>query len=268
MEEIELKDIADELIIIPKATLDKLFSLDNGIDCVGLYMFYYKTAKWQKTNQIKATDNFVKKGTGLGTIRLANAKKALKENGLIEIIQRRSNDKVEGWYVKVNYIISENKTPKTLIQGMLSKNSVFKNLENQQLRNQKQMLKEDNIKCLKNNNNKMLYKDFVSMTENEYNTLVEKYGIDFVQRCIEVLDNYKGANGKKYKSDYRAILSWVVDRVIRDGMKPRPTPKKEDDIEKYESAQQKYSDKILLEQEKPKTLTEEQARAIGKFINN
>ena len=28
-----------------------------------------------------------------------------------------------------------------------------------------------------------------------------------------VLDNYKGANGKKYKSDYRAILNWVVKRA-------------------------------------------------------
>jgi hypothetical protein len=33
---------------------------------------------------------------------------------------------------------------------------------------------------------------------------------------IEVLDNYKGANGKKYKSDYRAILNWVVERVERE----------------------------------------------------
>ena len=29
---------------------------------------------------------------------------------------------------------------------------------------------------------------------------------------IEILDNYKGQNGKKYKSDYRAILNWVVKR--------------------------------------------------------
>ena len=33
------------------------------------------------------------------------------------------------------------------------------------------------------------------------------------KRMIEVLDNYKGQNGKKYSSDYRAILNWVVERV-------------------------------------------------------
>jgi len=28
-----------------------------------------------------------------------------------------------------------------------------------------------------------------------------------------------GANGKKYNSDYRAILNWVVDRVKQDSAK-------------------------------------------------
>lgn len=32
------------------------------------------------------------------------------------------------------------------------------------------------------------------------------------ERLIEILDNYKGATGKTYKSDYRAILNWVVTR--------------------------------------------------------
>ena len=29
---------------------------------------------------------------------------------------------------------------------------------------------------------------------------------------IEILNNYKGSKGKKYKSDYMAILNWVVER--------------------------------------------------------
>jgi hypothetical protein len=29
---------------------------------------------------------------------------------------------------------------------------------------------------------------------------------------INILSNYKGSTGKKYKSDYRTILNWVVDR--------------------------------------------------------
>ena len=39
------------------------------------------------------------------------------------------------------------------------------------------------------------------------------YGKAFADACIVELDNYKGARGKTYKDDYRAILCWVVDRV-------------------------------------------------------
>ena len=51
------------------------------------------------------------------------------------------------------------------------------------------------------------------MTEPEYDKLVSQFGEQFTLACIEELDNYKGAKGRTYKSDYRAILSWVVDRV-------------------------------------------------------
>jgi hypothetical protein len=51
------------------------------------------------------------------------------------------------------------------------------------------------------------------MKESEYNKLIEEHGEPLTKKMIQVLDNYKGANGKKYKSDYRAILNWVVDKV-------------------------------------------------------
>jgi hypothetical protein len=31
------------------------------------------------------------------------------------------------------------------------------------------------------------------------------------------MNNYKGATGKKYKSDYLAILNWVIDKVKKEG---------------------------------------------------
>lgn len=60
---------------------------------------------------------------------------------------------------------------------------------------------------------KIHFAEFVSMTNAEYDKLVSTYGKDFVDQCINSLDNYKGSSGKKYKSDYRAILSWVIDKV-------------------------------------------------------
>lgn len=60
---------------------------------------------------------------------------------------------------------------------------------------------------------KIKYAEFVSMTEEEYGKLISEHGEEKTKRAIEVLDNYKGSKGKTYKSDYRAILSWVIERV-------------------------------------------------------
>ena len=60
---------------------------------------------------------------------------------------------------------------------------------------------------------KIHFADFVTMTNAEHEKLVSTYGTEFTDQCIKILDNYKGSKGKKYKSDYRAILSWVVDEA-------------------------------------------------------
>lgn len=68
---------------------------------------------------------------------------------------------------------------------------------------------------------KMKFAELVTMTNDEYTSLVERVGEDGAKSCIEILDNYKGAHGKKYKSDYRAILSWVVKRYQEDKSKAK-----------------------------------------------
>lgn len=65
-------------------------------------------------------------------------------------------------------------------------------------------------------NEKIHFAEFVTMTNAEYEKLINTYGKNFVDQCIKTLDNYKGSSGKKYRSDYRAILSWVVDKVKKD----------------------------------------------------
>lgn len=70
---------------------------------------------------------------------------------------------------------------------------------------------------------KIKYADFVSLTNAEYEALVAKLGEDGAKRCIEILDNYKGSTGKKYKSDYRTILNWVVQRY-EDEQQKRKKP--------------------------------------------
>lgn len=68
---------------------------------------------------------------------------------------------------------------------------------------------------------KTAYAEFVTMTDSEYQSLCDRIGDAGAKRCIEILDNYKGASGKTYKSDYRAILNWVIARYEAE---PKPEP--------------------------------------------
>lgn len=71
---------------------------------------------------------------------------------------------------------------------------------------------------------KKRYADFVTLTEDEHSKLVGQYGETVVQWCIEKLDNYKGSMGKKYASDYKAILSWVIKSYHEEQSKPIRPP--------------------------------------------
>ena len=64
------------------------------------------------------------------------------------------------------------------------------------------------------------YADDVKLTEIEYQKLIESHGESATKRMIEILDNYKASTGKKYASDYRTILNWVVKRYEEDKAKP------------------------------------------------
>jgi hypothetical protein len=60
---------------------------------------------------------------------------------------------------------------------------------------------------------KKKYASSVHLFTSEYEELIAKYGPDKVNEMIELLNNYKEAHGKKYKSDYHAILQWVANEV-------------------------------------------------------
>lgn len=85
-------------------------------------------------------------------------------------------------------------------------------IEEEVKKSRSQEVKKDTTASLKSKPQKTNYAEFVSMTNDEYSSLVAKLGESGAKRCVEILDNYKGANGKKYASDYRAILNWVIKR--------------------------------------------------------
>lgn len=63
---------------------------------------------------------------------------------------------------------------------------------------------------------KTKYADNVLLKKKEYLALCKDSPEPAVKKMIEVLDLYKGSNGKTYKSDYMAILNWVKKKVEKE----------------------------------------------------
>lgn len=55
--------------------------------------------------------------------------------------------------------------------------------------------------------------NLVSISIKEYEACIVTYGESKTKEAIEALHNYKLSSGKKYKSDYGALNSWVWDKV-------------------------------------------------------
>jgi hypothetical protein len=91
--------------------------------------------------------------------------------------------------------------------------------------------KTKKITKIDDENLKIQYAEFVFLKQEEYEKLTTKYSKGGADRLIEILDNYKGANGKTYKNDYRAILSWVVDRFAQEVKKQNTSTNKNKNTE-------------------------------------
>lgn len=197
MSDLILDDIGSKLFIMNQITVDRIFSSDNPADNFALYGFYYKTAKWQNSNLAKATDVYVMECLGWGKDRLRRAKESLKEMGLIQIVQMRDENRISGWFVKVNYISSNQKNLE-----VLSEQTVENYSDNQQVLFPTGVKKTTNIIDNKNNNNL-----------NILNIPKEKSKKEKVKEFSEI-DNYEdlfvyweaNKKGSKYKSKFRNMM--------------------------------------------------------------
>ena len=64
------------------------------------------------------------------------------------------------------------------------------------------------------------YLDYVLLSKEEHQKLVDKLGTALVDTYIDRLNNYIGSKGRRYKSHYYTILAWAQ----KDGAKKRYTP--------------------------------------------
>lgn len=60
--------------------------------------------------------------------------------------------------------------------------------------------------------------EFVYLTQNQIDELVQKYGKEFTMRCVETLNDYKANHGgvSRYNDDAAAIRNWVVDKTMKE----------------------------------------------------
>lgn len=102
-------NVDDEPIVLSKHLVGRLLKHKKYPDLLGLYTFYYYTAKWQKTNVCKCTNNYAMKGLKWGKERLLSTKKILVAEGLVTPITRThpKSGKVAGHYLKVNLLWSQ-----------------------------------------------------------------------------------------------------------------------------------------------------------------
>ena len=235
MDEIKLNDIADDLLILNKITIDRLFQLDNCADCIALYVFYYKTAKWQKTDTVKANDQYVKKSLKWGISKIKKTKQTLKEHGLIDIVQRRKDGKIEGWFIKVSYLVSERKSDEINIKVQDINNTQNEQIENCTSGNEETNALKEQIKCLKkeiemlknsigDNNSpqsentvisdKPKRNKFVIPTEEELTEYAESIGFNNFEpkRFLYYYGSVNWMIGKKHMENWKmAVRTWQMN---------------------------------------------------------
>jgi hypothetical protein len=71
---------------------------------------------------------------------------------------------------------------------------------------------------------KKSYAESVYLMLSEYEKLERAYGEANTRRAIQKLSAYKGANGRHYKSDYKAILNWAMAAVLGTKSAAVPEP--------------------------------------------
>ena len=197
MDEIELLDIADDLLVINKTTIERLFQMNND-NALVLYMFYYKTAKWQKINPIKASDDYCKKCLHWGIDKLQATKKALKDMNLIETIRKTdSKGIVIGWYIKVNYLIDDSRIPKTTIPI------------SPQLDKQETNTINNNIEILKNNKDTRRFTPPTLDEIKDYCLNVRHNSVDY-QKFYDYYNagEWKDSKGNKIKNWKQKVITW------------------------------------------------------------
>lgn len=158
--------IADRLIILTSQTVERFMQDTDFSDLLALYTFYYYTAKWQKTNQIKCTTGYTAKGMNWSEAKVRRIKKKLIDIGLAsDITSKDDNGKITGHYVKLAYIFKSENVENIINSNDDTNSHTYENRQcgksDSVANRETNALSNNNINALSNNNKNNIYTDFL-----------------------------------------------------------------------------------------------------------
>ncbi len=71
---------------------------------------------------------------------------------------------------------------------------------------------------------KIKFREFVTLAQNEHDTLLATHGLEFLTLMLDILDAYKGSTGKKYDSDYHTMKKggWLFNKAKESLEREKP----------------------------------------------
>ena len=98
-------DENQEPIVLSKHLLDTFLKEPHPSELISLYAFYYYTAKWQKTNQPKATTAYAAKGLKWTEAKVRQHKKRLIELNLVDdLTSRDAKGHITAHYIRIYFV--------------------------------------------------------------------------------------------------------------------------------------------------------------------
>jgi hypothetical protein len=209
-------DKFQEPLVISKPIMEILLKQKKYSDLISLYLFYYYTAKWQRTDQARATTLYTAQGMNWTEERVRKAKKILIGLGLIEDITHRdeTTQVILGHYIKVHFKWDFHTSDNPHYAKRQSVDNPTPNaLENNNIN----ALESNNINALDSENNK-LFSSSISVAPKKGATVSDKNQKYFpiVESLVNII-----LSKKRIKVDGRKKSAWansVRQLVERDGV--------------------------------------------------
>jgi len=173
-----LYDHNQEPAVISKQLSDLILKQEHPAELMALYWFYYYTAKWQRTDQPKATNLYVAKALRWSSRRVGTIGNKLEDLGLIKKVAYWSPEKkhIVGHFVKVLFLWDTGKATLT------KSNSVAKPTSNA-------YQNKNNINALKSASEEKDQTKFdpldLPVHLAKFPTVVKAWG-DFIESCRQI----------------------------------------------------------------------------------